>query len=185
MTRQARGISRNTASTAYWPTPLSCDVVILSRFGRLQLSQAPRRRRSFNPSPLRAGRNFSVENNDQGIVVGTRANTGSGIRIRPAPFSWILSRTFDLRGRKTASSDPDMGSWTYSYDVLSELTSQVDAKSQTTSLHYDLMGRPTQRVESGLTSNWVYDTATDGVGMPTSACTAASCTAPSNSTVFE
>jgi RHS repeat-associated protein len=96
----------------------------------------------------------------------------------------VITNTFDLRGCKTASSDPDMGDWTYSYDVLSELTSQVDAKIQTTSLYYDLLGRPTQRVESGLTSNWVYDTATDGIGQPTSACTGSGCSTPSNATTF-
>jgi len=32
-----------------------------------------------------------------------------------------------------------MGRWTYAYDVLAELTSQTDAKKQTTSLTYDLL----------------------------------------------
>ena len=48
--------------------------------------------------------------------------------------------------------------------VVVELTSQTDAKSQNTTLGYDRLGRVTQKVESGLTSNWVYGTATKGIG---------------------
>jgi YD repeat-containing protein len=36
----------------------------------------------------------------------------------------------DLLGRKTGYSDPDMGTWEYTYDDNSRLTSQVDAKGQ-------------------------------------------------------
>jgi YD repeat-containing protein len=57
-----------------------------------------------------------------------------------------------VRGRKTASSDPDLGAWTYSYDTASELVSQTDAKSQTSTLGYDLLGRMTRRVEPDMTS---------------------------------
>ena len=72
------------------------------------------------------------------------------------PSGNVISNTFDVRGRKTAMSDPDMGGWTYNYDALSELTSQTDAKSQTTSLTYDLLGRLTQSVAPDLTSNWIW-----------------------------
>src|SRR5665213_82063 len=132
--------------------------------------------------------------NAQGLVASvTDANSHTTSYIYDAfgdltsvtdPLGNVITNTFDLRGRKTASSDPDMGSWSYVYDVLSELTSQIDAKSQTTSLAYDLLDRPTQRVEADLTSNWVYDTATTGIGQMTSACTGTSCTTPSSSTYF-
>jgi len=92
--------------------------------------------------------------------------------------------TYDLRGRKTASSDPDMGNWSYVYDAFSDLTSQTDAKSQSTSLVYDLLGRITQRVEPSLTSNWVYDTAPMGIGSLASACTGSGCTTPATSSYF-
>ncbi|MDR5729622.1 MAG: RHS repeat-associated core domain-containing protein [Terriglobia bacterium] len=39
-------------------------------------------------------------------------------------------------------------------------------------------------MESGLTANWVYDTATHGVGGLASACTGTGCTNPSNSSYF-
>jgi YD repeat-containing protein len=69
-----------------------------------------------------------------------------------------------VRGRKIASNDPDLGAWTYAYDTASELVSQTDAKSQTTTLTYDILGRLTQRVEPDMTSVWVYDTAPNGIG---------------------
>ena len=59
-----------------------------------------------------------------------------------------------MRGRKVASSDPDLGTWTYAYDTASELVSQTDAKSETTTLSYDVLGRMTQRVEPDMTSVW-------------------------------
>ncbi len=74
-----------------------------------------------------------------------------------------------MRGRKIASSDPDLGAWTYAYDTASELVSQTDAKSQTTTLSYDLLGRMTGRVETDMTSAWVYDTKAWGIGKLTSA----------------
>jgi YD repeat-containing protein len=55
----------------------------------------------------------------------------------------IVTATYDVRGRKTASSDPDLGAWTYSYDTASELVSQTDAKNQTSAFSYDLVGRMT------------------------------------------
>jgi YD repeat-containing protein len=45
----------------------------------------------------------------------------------------------------------------------------TDAKSQTSTLSYDLLGRMTQRVETDMTSVWVYDTATNGIGKLASA----------------
>ncbi len=132
--------------------------------------------------------------NAQGLVASrTDANSKTTSYVYDAfgnpltvtdPSGHAISNTFDLRGRKTATSDPDMGSWSYVYDVLSELTSQTDAKSQTTTLSYDLLSRVTQRVEPSLTSNWVYDTATDGIGAISSACTGSGCTSPSTASYF-
>ena len=89
------------------------------------------------------------------------------------PSGNVIANTYDLRGDKTASSDRDMGSWSYTYDGLGELLTQTDAKSQTTTLTYDLLDRVTQRAETGLTSNWTWDTATHGVGLLASATTGA------------
>jgi RHS repeat-associated protein len=89
----------------------------------------------------------------------------------------IVTATCDTRGRRIASSDPNLGSWTYTYNVLGELTSQTDAKLQTATISYDKLGRPLQRVEPGMTSVWVYDTAANGIGKVASASITAGPTA--------
>jgi RHS repeat-associated protein len=55
------------------------------------------------------------------------------------------SLAYDLAGRKTGMSDPDMGMWGYIYDALGELTEQSDARSCTTQIAYDALGRPTAK----------------------------------------
>ena len=90
------------------------------------------------------------------------------------PSGNVISNTYDIRGRKTGSADPDMGSWIYNYDVLSELTSQTDAKSQITNLTYDLLGRVKERTEADMVSDWIYDSATHGIGRLQATCTSAS-----------
>ncbi|HYB81050.1 MAG TPA: RHS repeat-associated core domain-containing protein, partial [Mycobacterium sp.] len=57
----------------------------------------------------------------------------------------------------------------YAYDTLSELTSQTDAKGQTSTLAYDKLGRITGRVEPDMTCVWVYDSAANGIGKLASA----------------
>jgi len=70
----------------------------------------------------------------------------------------ITTMAYDIRGRKTGMTDPDMGSWTYAYDALGNLTSQTDAKGQTTTMQYDQLGRMISRTEAEGTSTWAYDT---------------------------
>lgn len=102
------------------------------------------------------------------------------------PLNNVLSNSYDVRGRKIATSDRDMGSWTYSYDVLSELKSQTDAKSQVTSLSYDVLGRPSERKDVAgagfVYANWIYDSGAHAIGRLSTACTSntsnPSCTAP-------
>jgi YD repeat-containing protein len=43
---------------------------------------------------------------------------------------------YDIRGNKTKMNDPDMGTWTYSYNALGKLVSQTDAKGQTSTMVY-------------------------------------------------
>lgn len=81
----------------------------------------------------------------------------------------VTSFDYDLRGRKISMADPDMGTWSYVYDALGQLVQQTDAKSQVTTYTYDLLGRMIGRTEpatSGgtVSSSWIYDTATKGVG---------------------
>lgn len=103
-------------------------------------------------------------------VTDTQSNT---VQYTYNPFGHLLTTvaggvtttlTVDLRGRKTAMADKDMGTWTYIYNALGELVSQTDAKSQTTTMVYDKLGRMTNRTDTDLTSNWTYDSCTMGIG---------------------
>lgn len=78
--------------------------------------------------------------------------------LNPAGQSESMT-IYDIRGHKTYGYSVDMGGWIYEYDTLGELVKQTDAKQQVTSFSYDKLGRMTQRVEPGLTSDWIYDTA--------------------------
>jgi RHS repeat-associated protein len=76
---------------------------------------------------------------------------------------------YDRRGRKTGTSDPDMGNWSYIYNGFGELIEQTDAKGQTTRMTYDDLGRLITKTElagtaQAGTSQWVYDTVPGGVG---------------------
>ena len=53
----------------------------------------------------------------------------------------VTSVTYDLMGRKTQMTDPDMGTWDYSYDFNSNLVSQTDEKGETTFFEHDELNR--------------------------------------------
>jgi len=72
------------------------------------------------------------------------------------PYDDITSAIFNVRGFKTDTSDPDMGSWVYDYYPTGELKSIVDAKGQSSSFTYDRMGRMRSRVEPEGTTVWTY-----------------------------
>jgi len=40
------------------------------------------------------------------------------------------STTYDLVGDKLSTSDPDMGSWSYTYDALGNVITQTDARDR-------------------------------------------------------
>jgi YD repeat-containing protein len=52
-------------------------------------------------------------------------------------------------GRKDTMTDPDMGTWSYAYDVLGNLTSQTDARGCVTAVTYDDLNRPLEKTYSG------------------------------------
>ncbi|SMN00333.1 Rhs family protein [uncultured Candidatus Thioglobus sp.] len=76
----------------------------------------------------------------------------------------ITTMSYDNRGNKIAMNDPDMGRWTYAYNALGELISQIDAKGQTSTMQYDKLGRMIRRTETEGTSTWNYDTQVNGIG---------------------
>jgi len=68
------------------------------------------------------------------------------------PLGNVVTSSHDLRGRKIRLVDPDMGTWTYTYDALGQLISQTNG--QTSTVSYDLGGRITARAEPDLSSAW-------------------------------
>src|SRR5512139_3546402 len=76
--------------------------------------------------------------------------TGPGVEYQYNPAGQLTSATcgmavsqfgYNMTGMKTSMSDADMGSWAYTYNARGELTAQTDARSCTTSLGYDSLGR--------------------------------------------
>jgi RHS repeat-associated protein/uncharacterized repeat protein (TIGR01451 family) len=51
--------------------------------------------------------------------------------------------------RKTSMSDPDLGAWSYGYDVFGNLTTQTDARNCVTTVTYDDLNRPTFKSYTG------------------------------------
>ncbi len=76
------------------------------------------------------------------------------------PTAAITSYTYNIRGFKTASSDPDTGSWTFTPNSLNELVAQTDNKSQNITFDYDKLGRLISRLEpeSATPTTWTYGT---------------------------
>lgn len=78
----------------------------------------------------------------------------------------LVSIDFDIRGRKTALVDPDVGTTRYDYNALGELVWQESpnqrAKGQSTAFAIDALGRVTTRTEPEFTSTWSYDRYADG-----------------------
>ena len=75
------------------------------------------------------------------------------------------NNNYNTLGKKTSIKTPDIKkSWTYSYNVLGELTKQTDAKGNETTYTYDKLGRLTSRTDPAGTSTWQYDTSPHGIG---------------------
>jgi RHS repeat-associated protein len=77
---------------------------------------------------------------------------------------WIS--TYDTRGRKTQSVDPDTGTTTNTYDNGDRLTSTVDARGRKLAFLYDPLGRERavydDQVGGTLRAQWIYDTIAKG-----------------------
>ncbi len=79
----------------------------------------------------------------------------------------LSSIDYDFLGRKTGMSDADLGSWSYAYNVLGQLTRQTGARAKTSCFYYDSLGRMRGRVQrsdencaatvADLDSSYVYD----------------------------
>jgi RHS repeat-associated protein len=83
---------------------------------------------------------------------------GNPVRVMDSLSNTLQSNTFNIRGMRTAQTDMDLGSWTFTPDALGELTSQTDAKNQNASFVYDKLGRLTSRTEPEGTSTFTFGT---------------------------
>ena len=52
---------------------------------------------------------------------------------------------YDLAGRKTRMTDPDMGEWQYRWDAAGNLRKQLDARNMLTCFNYDSLNRLTSK----------------------------------------
>ena len=72
---------------------------------------------------------------------------GNAKRVIDSASVVLQENSYNIRGFKTASTDADMGSWTYAPNPLGEVETQIDAKGQTISIGYDALGRVTSKSE--------------------------------------
>lgn len=100
-----------------------------------------------------AGSDTDYEYDAFGNLLKTRDVSGNEIVL-----------TYNVRGMKLTSSDPDMGAWSYNYFPLGELKWQRDAKLQETNFTYDALSRPLTRVETEGTTSFFWDTEANGIG---------------------
>ncbi|MCH6255907.1 hypothetical protein MLD52_05065, partial [Puniceicoccaceae bacterium K14] len=77
----------------------------------------------------------------------------------------VTTIVYDILGRKSSMSDPNMGDWKYSYNAAGELVWQENAEGDEVTMTYDALGRMITRVEGEGTTVWTYDTEHLGKGM--------------------
>ncbi|WP_171045073.1 RHS repeat-associated core domain-containing protein [Pseudoalteromonas rubra] len=77
----------------------------------------------------------------------------------------ILRASYNGMGHKVAISDPNMGSWSYQFNVLNELRRQTDGRAYVTTFNYDKLGRTIRRVAGSNTASWLYDSQRVGLGL--------------------
>jgi RHS repeat-associated protein len=83
----------------------------------------------------------------------------------------VTTFTIDNRGRTTAVTDPDRGTWTYTHDLVGNVLTRTDAAQHTVTYTYDALDRiSTKRDPDGRLITWHYDEAghSDGLGRLTS-----------------
>ena len=144
--------------------PDDVDIPVLSvAYNGLTISRTNRKGQVTTETQNSQGQKVSVTDAQGNVTTYAYDPFGSLVRTNDPAGNQIVN-VYDLRGRKTQTTDPDLGLWKYEYNALGELTKQTDAKNQVTTLTYDKLGRMVQRIEPGLTSDWIYDTAAYGKG---------------------
>jgi YD repeat-containing protein len=81
------------------------------------------------------------------------------------PRSLITGYTVDGLGNLTQQQSPDTGTTTNTYDSAGNLLTQTDAKEQVTTYVYDALNRVALiTFDDGSKQQYIYDTATNGIG---------------------
>ncbi|WP_423224222.1 hypothetical protein [Candidatus Amarolinea aalborgensis] len=145
------------------------------------------------------GRLVSVKQYDLTLAAGATPNWGATV-YGQASYSYdvadrlaqmtgadgaITAIGYDLLGRKTSMSDPDMGVWNYAYDAAGNLKRQADGRGQQICFYYDghnrLAGKhyrsdancpgakPTTYGANALSVEYLYDGGANGKGRRTQA----------------
>ncbi|MCD4781571.1 MAG: fibronectin type III domain-containing protein [Candidatus Omnitrophica bacterium] len=82
--------------------------------------------------------------------------------VDESPADSVTQIGYDKLGRKIWLDDPDMGNWTYEYDLNGNLKKQIDARNQTIIFSYDELNRLTRKTDNAdLDVDYTYDTYTD------------------------
>ncbi len=87
---------------------------------------------------------------------------GSPVRVTDSTGATLQTGIYNVRGLRTASMNVDLGSWTYGFNALGEMTSTTDANAKTTTATYDALSRPLTRVmpegSGSITSTFTWGT---------------------------
>ncbi|MBO3747458.1 hypothetical protein J5X84_15380 [Streptosporangiaceae bacterium NEAU-GS5] len=86
------------------------------------------------------------------------------------PGGNVWTYTYDQRGRKIKTVDPDLGTVDSTFDAAGQLLTTKDARDVVLAYTYDDLGRKTSLRDGSATgakrAEWFYDTAAGGVGRP-------------------
>ncbi len=85
---------------------------------------------------------------------------GSLKAVTDTASNTLFTATYDygIKAFQTATTDMDLGSWSYTYNSLGELVGWTDAKSQSFSQTYDALSRVTSRTDPEGTATWMWGT---------------------------
>ena len=81
---------------------------------------------------------------------------GNAVRVIDSLGHTLVSNVFNVRGMRTEQSDLSAGPLSFVPNALGEVISQTDAKGQTTTFEYDLLGRLKKRIEPEGVSEWIW-----------------------------
>ncbi|MDH0863144.1 RHS repeat-associated core domain-containing protein [Mitsuaria sp. GD03876] len=119
-----------------------------------------RLRKSVSDGRGRPVSTTDARGNSSGFIYDAQGSMGRVL----GPYGDVMSVAYDALGRKTSQNDPDLGDWSYGYNAFGEVISQTNALNKTSKMTYDALGRLVLREDNDLSTTFVYDTATSGLG---------------------